>query len=335
MRYRLYATPLEIHTRTATAHIVPEKDLHFNCQLLAWLVPLNPLLHGVKFLKPSGDQFMHLERNYNNPICFKVTKRGFGHGNQCAIKMKILDCNLNMKVFEHGSLQITGARKVEAGTQGCEMVLAVLRDISKQTRLWKQLSEEWLPGTKCNELLICDVKPEDLGFDSFKVCGFNGTFRLYEGSTTENKLQINQSILNSLLVRKYELFSQYEPCAAAYSYTGIKTRIYWNHNKDGKCCCMALDDSKRIARGSKKNGCVCDALTIMTFRTGSISFLGGYVPDVVLNEVYNFYINIIRECLDTIHLKSCVEGLYSYKKYIFRDTKGNIVRIRTKRKPIK
>lgn len=121
-------TDYKIHTRTICANF---NHPFTSPQIFEQLKIQPPIVHIVyknQLKDNTGVSIKTTTTNNNN-------KRAFGNDHQVTIVFRIEDCNINMKVFESGSLQLTGCRKINAAHIACNVIAEKLNGIISNFRL--------------------------------------------------------------------------------------------------------------------------------------------------------------------------------------------------------
>jgi TATA-box binding protein (TBP) (component of TFIID and TFIIIB) len=172
--------------------------------------------------------------------------------------------NINTKVFRNGNIQMTGLRDVNDGKRVIDMLIKSVKDIH----------------------LINGGVVEDINMienAKYKVCLINSDFRI--------GMEIKRDKLNSIMQKRYRLFSSFEPCI----YPGVKIQYCWNtdmkQNDDpleGICRCKGFCGGKGNGIGDGN----CKRITIAAFQSGCIIITGAQ-SYAQINDAYSYICKII------------------------------------------
>lgn len=127
--------------------------------------------------------------------------------------------------------------------------------------------------TKLYELLqlkVADIEPQTVLINSNFTCGY----------------YIKREILYQLLKHEYNISVMYDPC----SYPGIQCKLY------------IASDNTVIANNTQAES---KYISFMIFRTGSVLIVGKCNEDI-LNNTYNYIVNILETQHDKIMDKRCI-----------------------------
>ena len=168
------------------------------------------------------------------------------------------DKRVNMKIFNNGTVQMTGIVKE---TQGLEKIHDLVREV--------------------NNLSIEDRKAI---FDTTDVIKYeNETDTVLINSDFDIGFDLNREALHRLIIQA-GYYSSYEPCI----YPGVNIKYYCNalQNNLGICDCDKPCDGK-----GKDN--TCKRITIAAFKSGKIIITGGRSHDNIATA-YNFITDFIH-----------------------------------------
>ena len=107
--------------------------------------------------------------------------------------------------------------------------------------------------------------------------------------------KIKRDVLHKLIVKKYKLFSSYEPCI----YPGVNTKYYWNKTntlKDGICRCTKKCNGKGVGNGDGD----CKKITCSVFQSGNVIITGArdkqqiYDAYAYINELFKNHMDILK-----------------------------------------
>mgnify|MGYP001243990438 CR=1 FL=1 len=195
----------------------------------------------------------------------KPTKRKKYFYNQVTIHLfhnKII----NVKVFNNGSVQMTGLKGENQGYETIQLLLDEIRGLSEdqQSHIF---GEESLPTLVRTQMVMIN-SDFDIGFP------------------------IDREVLHRSVVEA-GYYSSFEPVI----YPGVNIKYYHNPSKqqNGVCNCECMCD------GKGKNGC-CKKITVAVFKSGKIIITGGQSVHQ-LNTAYQFITDFIRHNEDSIRFK--------------------------------
>lgn len=199
----------------------------------------------------------------------KPTKRKKFFYNQVTIHLfhnKII----NVKVFNNGSVQMTGLKGENQGYETIQCLLSEIRELSDIQRCQIFSSEESPPDPTLVKTQMVMINSDfDIGFP------------------------IDREVLHRSVVDT-GYYSSFEPVI----YPGVNIKYYHNPCKQrtGICNCECMCD------GKGKHGC-CKKVTVAVFKSGKIIITGGQSIHQI-NTAYEFITNFIREREDSIRIAS-------------------------------
>ena len=188
----------------------------------------------------------------------KTKKKFF---NQITIEIKLENNLHNLKLFNNGSISMTGIK-------------SKLNGIKTVNLLYSKL-------VKLKDKNIFNV--EELKILYFKIVLINSDYHIgYE---------IIRNDLHQLLVSDYKIFSSFEPCI----YPGVNSKFFWNKeykNKPykGKCYCNTFCNGKGNGNGEGD----CKKVTISAFQSGSIIITGAQSIEQIVDS-FNFINQIFQK----------------------------------------
>jgi hypothetical protein len=118
---------------------------------------------------------------------------------------------------------------------------------------------------------------------------------------------INRNKLYHILKYKYKLHVNFDPC----SYPGIQVKYYYNKTNLSTGVCACANRCTKKGKGSGENNCL--EISFMVFRTGS-ALIVGHCDKVILNIVYGFLGDILKEEYNNIYICNNVEKKKPVKK---------------------
>ena len=184
--------------------------------------------------------------------------------NQITILILINNDINNIKLFNNGSISMTGVKSEENGHQAIKLLNSKLLEISKNNP---------------KEPALVNLNSEVIKYEIVLI-----------NSDYDIGYEIKRSDLHQLLVNEYKIFSSFEPCI----YPGVNSKYYWNKDyKDnqfkGRCYCTMKCNGKGKGNGNGD----CKKVTVSAFQSGSIIITGAQTIDQII-DTYNF-INTIFE----------------------------------------
>lgn len=184
--------------------------------------------------------------------------------NQITILILIENDINNIKLFNNGSISMTGVKSEKNGKKAIEILFEKLKS-----------SDEILENKEAT-------------ITNFEIVLINSDYDIgYE---------IKRSELHQILVNNYKIFSSFEPCI----YPGVNSKYFWNHSyKDndfkGKCYCI----NKCLGNGSGNGDGCCKRVTISVFQSGSIIITGAKSIEQIIDS-YNFINKVFEDNKDKL-----------------------------------
>lgn len=193
----------------------------------------------------------------------KTKKRKFD--NQVSFIFKMTDGYYpNMKVFQNGNIQMTGARSIEDTTP---VIKKMIYEINKNS----------------NTLLINEVQDRN-----FIVRMINTDFTLYKNN---ERCSIKRRKIHSLLINNDDIIAWFDPC----KYHGVKID-YWWYKSDPENRGRYKPNLAHPVKGV--NGDI-KRIAILVFESGKI-IITGAISMEQLDEVYSYICGFIKENADEI-----------------------------------
>lgn len=142
--------------------------------------------------------------------------------NQLTVLVRIEDTFNNIKLFNNGSISMTGVKSEKKAKMAINYLFQFIID----SKLF-QVS-----------------KPE---IEFFNIVLINSDYDI--------GFELKRSILHQILVNKYKIFSSFEPCI----YPGVNSKFFYNKDyvgekHEGKCYC---NEYKCMAKKGEKERCTC------------------------------------------------------------------------------
>ena len=280
--------PLRISTRTATSKINSTIDLKKLYDNLDIDNNIKYIEYGSEICKGESKKVLSKKK--------KETKKVFF--NQITILIKLDYLYNNIKLFNNGSISMTGVKSETIGRRSVELLFNKLIEINKNTELFNN-----------KEPII----------EFYKIVLINSDYDIgYE---------IKRSELHQILVNEYDIYSSYEPCI----YPGVNSKYFWNktyknkslYPNDGKCYCDKICTGKGKGIGSGQ----CKKVTISAFQSGSIIITGANSIEQI-TDCYNFISRILSNHHDLLKKDNPLNLESSNSKKKLNKIKNNIIYIK-------
>lgn len=252
---------LRISTHTATCKINSNIDLILLAEKLELNKNIIYIEHGTNAKGVNPKQISVKKMNKKKVFYNQIT----------IIIQPEIGFKNNVKLFNNGSISMTGLKNLNHGKQSVNLILDNIREIQKD---------------KSKDTLILDNL--DCKIVDYNIVLINSDFYIgYEIRRTE---------LHKLLINNYNIFSSFEPCI----YPGVNSKFYWNEDyldKEycGRCYCTEDCSGKGVGKGNGK----CKTITIAAFQSGSIIITGARNIDQI-NIAYNFINSIFNRHKDKL-----------------------------------
>jgi TATA-box binding protein (TBP) (component of TFIID and TFIIIB) len=177
--------------------------------------------------------------------------------NQITIIVLIENDINNIKLFNNGSISMTGVKSQENGKKAINILF---------NKLQKTKNDE-------NVFVFSNPEAEITKFDIVLI-----------NSDYDVGYEIKRSELHQILVTQYKIFSSFEPCI----YPGVNSKFLWNSAyKDeqytGKCYCHGACNGKGSGNGEGD----CKKVTVSVFQSGSVIITGAKTTEQI-NDAYTF-----------------------------------------------
>jgi hypothetical protein len=211
--------------------------------------------------------------------------------------------NINVKVFNNGNVQVTGAKTIEQGRRCIVNLARLVRETAKT------IDDEGLlfTDTKSQKDPVRPLKAEeegkeaviprwtDIEADAYRVCLLNSDSKVRWG--------VHRDRLYEIMTRDFSLMCGFEPCI----YPGVKMQYSGNRMtrdahkgsvKEGACCCgddnTGGSGSVRCSGKGKGDGeGDCRRITIAVFRSGCVIVTGAHTYEQ-LDDAYAFLERIFK-----------------------------------------
>jgi len=180
---------LRISTITATSKINCLVDIGKVYDSLEINDHFKYIEYGNKPNKGTSQKHISEKKKKNKKVFF----------NQITIEVCCNDVTNNIKLFNNGSISMTGIKDIEIGQNSINILFRYL--LSKDTSVFS-------------------VPEPEIMF--FKIVLINSDFKL--------DFEIKRSELHQILVKEHGIYSSYEPCI----YPGVNSKYYWNSKYQDK-----------------------------------------------------------------------------------------------------
>ena len=193
----------------------------------------------------------------------KINKKCFY--NQITIHI-FEDKIINMKIFNNGKIQMTGAKSKLQGSNALNVLIRRIKSLDENIKSKIMTNVDFEPSN-------IEIGMINSDFD----CGF----------------KIKRENLHRIVIEK-GYYSSFEPTI----YPGVNIKYYYNPLKqtDGICNCTEK------CNGKGENGC-CKKITIAVFNSGKIIITGGK-SYTQYNKSYDFINDILENNKDELFLKN-------------------------------
>lgn len=271
--YDLYPSPseLRISTMTATCKTLLNVNLYIIYKYID-IQNYDSNNEGVIKIEYGNENIRGTsKKNIEN----KKNKKKKVFYNQATIIFKILSNNVmkevNLKIFTNGNIQMTGLKKIEDGKKVVNLFYEHTKNLSG-----------FLNDDDTN--IITAIKnPEDFKITDFQIVLINSDFSTH--------FKIKRDILHTLLSKRYQIFSSYEPCI----YPGVNSKYYWNsvcHDNQIKGVCKC--DKTCTGKGKGEGDGDCKKITISIFQSGNIIITGARSLQQI-EDAYKFINEVLKD----------------------------------------
>jgi hypothetical protein len=275
---------LRISTMTQIGHLSSSIQLDFLYEYLPVKGCIRYLEYGDKPGKGTRAKPKKVSKKSVHPE--KPTKRKKYFYNQVTIHLfhtKII----NVKIFNNGSVQMTGLKDENQGYETIQRLLSEIGDIPETQRRQIFSENHHFPDfykkshkDEPNLSTLYSFAPEPKLVRTQMVM-INSDFDI--------GYPIDREVLHRSIVDSGH-YSSFEPVI----YPGVNIKYYHNPRKQqtGVCNCECMCD------GKGKHGC-CKKITVAVFKSGKIIITGGQ-SIAQINTAYDFITDFIRTREDTI-----------------------------------
>lgn len=264
-------SPLRITTHVASAVI----NGMINLKILAEYLTIN---EDVIYVEYKNENENIIKGNKGGKTTKKKSKGRFW--NQITILFQPQKgFHNNVKIFNNGSISMTGIKKVENGKKSILMLIDKIKEIYK---------------TQTKEILETKMEIDDLNMTDFSIALINSDYTV--------SYNINRNYLYRLLTNEYNIFSTFDAC----EYPGVNIKLFWNTNTRntpnfGKCKCNPGSNLCN-GKGSGNGKGDCKVVTIFAFQSGSIMITGARTIDQIY-DAYHFINKIFEQHKSSLEMK--------------------------------
>lgn len=179
---------------------------------------------------------------------------------------------VNVKVFQNGSLHITGSRTVEDIKIPLEKLVKEIKD---------------------NNIKILD-NIDNLEYGNIQILMINTDFKIFKDVEHTSNFAIKRRTLHTILINNYNIIARFDPA----TYPGVKIEYWWNNANNTRDASAHYDIRNVKSKSNVKDG--IKKITIAVFESGSILITGAITIDQV-DETYRFICDIIEKNKEQIY----------------------------------
>jgi TATA-box binding protein (TBP) (component of TFIID and TFIIIB) len=265
-----YPSPLRVTTHVASGNINTAIDI----KKLATYLEINDEINYIEF-KNEDENIIKGSKNKKSN---KKKKKGKGRfWNQITIIITPEPgFKNNIKIFNNGSISMTGVKKIENGKKSVEILIGYIKKIHK----------------KVPDIIREQIPIDTLAMVTFKIALINSDYNI--------SYNVNRSALHKILSLKYNVSSTFDAC----EYPGVNIKLFWNKNNitgntfTGKCPCP----KKCVGKGNGDGIGQCKIVTIFVFQSGSIMITGARCTEQIYSG-YHFINSIFESYKDELEVK--------------------------------
>ena len=193
--------------------------------------------------------------------------------NQISFVYKLADnYYVNVKVFQNGSLHITGSRTIEDIKIPLEMLVKEIKD---------------------NNIKILE-NIDNLEYGNIQILMINTDFKIFKDIERTSNFAIKRRTLHTILINDYNMIARFDPS----TYPGVKIEYWWNNTNNIRDASVHYDIRNVKSKSNVKDG--IKKITIAVFESGSILITGAITIDQV-DETYEFICDIIKKNKEQIY----------------------------------
>lgn len=250
-------------------------------------IDLNILFDEIEISHPDKTGFVWTQCQRNDERIIRGTipqkKRSSGNrkrifDNQTSFVFRMSDDYYpNVKVFQNGNIQMTGAKTLDD-------IWIPLNKMYNQLLKIYEYNPDILPNVK--DITTCVMS-------NLQIRMINTDFKLYKNIDMKDKFNVKRKELHRILTNNYDIISRYDPS----TYPGVKTEYWWNKDNDERNGNEFMD--KRGIKGCDTS--VFKKVTIAVFESGSVLITGAVNIEQV-EDAYKFITKVIEDNSDAICL---------------------------------
>lgn len=193
--------------------------------------------------------------------------------NQISFVYKLADnYYVNVKVFQNGSLHITGSRTIEDIKIPLEKLVKEIKD---------------------NNIKILE-NIDNLEYGNIQILMINTDFKIFKDIERTSNFAIKRRTLHTILINDYNMIARFDPS----TYPGVKIEYWWNNANNVRDASTHYDIRNVKSKANVKDG--IKKITIAVFESGSILITGAITIDQV-DETYKFICDIIEKNKEQIY----------------------------------
>jgi hypothetical protein len=280
----VHPSKLRISTHTATCSL----STSINLRLVAENLKIDDKIRYIEYanLPPLGINPKQISLK-------KMNKKKVFYNQITIVVQPSIGFLNNVKIFNNGSISMTGLKNLTQGRKSAEIILEYFRGIKGAMNVDNDDSAEGLmmflePDGTYRAL----EDPEVADIKKYNIVLINSDY--YIG------FEIHRSDLHELFIEKYKIFSSYEPCI----YPGVNSKFYYNssHNDPdypGKCICSKACNGKGKGDGNGN----CKKITVAAFQSGSVIITGAQSIEQI-HTAYNFVNKVFDDNFEKIKKKN-------------------------------
>ena len=280
----VHPSKLRISTHTATCSL----STSINLRLIAENLKIDDKIKYIEFAN-----FPPLGVNPKQISLKKMNKKKVFYNQITIVVQPSLGFLNNVKIFNNGSISMTGLKNLTQGRKSAEIILEYFKNIKGAMEFNSDETAESLrmflePDGTYRAL----EDPEAAAINKYNIVLINSDY--YIG------FEIHRSELHELFIDKYKIFSSYEPCI----YPGVNSKFYFNSsyndpNYPGKCICTKSCNGKGTGEGNGN----CKKITVAAFQSGSVIITGAQSIQQI-HTAYNFVNKVFDENFEKIKKKN-------------------------------
>jgi hypothetical protein len=280
----VHPSKLRISTHTATCSL----STSINLRLIAENLKIDDKIKYIEYAN-----FSPLGINPKQISLKKMNKKKVFYNQITIVVQPDFGFLNNVKIFNNGSISMTGLKNLTQGRKSAEIILEYLKEIKNAMNIEnEEIAENLQMFLEPDGTYRALEDPEVAKIDKYKIVLINSDY--YIG------FEIHRCKLHELFIEKYKIFSSYEPCI----YPGVNSKFYFNSTyKDpdypGKCICTKTCTGKGIGDGNGN----CKKITVAAFQSGSVIITGAQSTEQI-HTAYNFVNKVFDDNYEKIKKKN-------------------------------